>query len=108
MASLTEVADQYRAEADRHRHASRAHRDALAMANWLTRAVANRTPDDHHATLATPTWLTTEWAHTRGYQVAASGAGTGAIALILQRGDELLICNLPAHLHWDGHRITLA
>lgn len=106
--TLAEVAAQYRAEAGRHRYTSRARRDALAMANWLARAVANRTPDDHHVTHATPTWLTTDWVYAHGYQIAATGAGTGAVALILQRDDELLIANLPAHLHWDGHRITLA
>lgn len=105
--NLAEIAQQYRAEAERHPSSSRERRDALAMANFLTRAVANRTPDDHHVTLATPTWLTTDWARRHGYQIAATGAGTGTISLVLQRGDELLICNLPARLHWDGQRITL-
>jgi hypothetical protein len=71
------------------------------------RTGSDGTPDDHHVTHNTPTRLTTDWARARGYQVAATGAGTGAIALILQRGDDLLVCNLPAHLHWDGQRITL-
>lgn len=106
--TLADVAAQYRAEADRHRHTSRARQDALAMANWLTRTVANRTPNDHHVTHNTPTWLTIDWVRARGYQIAATGSGTGAVALILQRGDELLICNIPTRLHWDGHRITLA
>ena len=106
--TLTEVATQYRTEGCRRRYPHPDRQAALAMANWLDEAVANRTPDDHHVTLATQTWLTTKWVQRHGYQIAATSTGTGIVGLILQRGDELLIVNLPAHLHWDGQRITLA
>lgn len=105
--TLTEVASLYRAEGCRRRYSDADRQTALAMANWLDEAVANRTPDDHHVTLATQTWLTTKWVQRHGYQIAATGAGTGPVGLILQRGEELLVVNLPAHLHWDGQRIVL-
>lgn len=107
--TLTEVARLYRDEGERitsHRRID-ARNTALGMANWLDRCVANRTPNDLHVTHATQVSLTSEWVREHGYQIAATGAGTGAISLLLQRGDELLIANLPAHLHWDGQRIVL-
>ena len=107
--TLREVAHQYRTEGQRligHRKHD-ARQEALGMANWLDQCVANRTPFDHHATYATQTWQTSEWVRSHGYQLAITGHGTSNLALILQRDDELLVANIPAHLHWDGQRITL-
>ncbi len=106
MTNLAHVALDYRTRANRHRYDSQEWRDAQAMADALERMIANRTPNDHHATWSTSTHLTAEWARRHGYQIAVTGYG-GPAGFILQRGDHLVVANIPARLHWNGNKITL-
>ncbi|MEV6547980.1 hypothetical protein AB0M57_04630 [Streptomyces sp. NPDC051597] len=108
-APLAEVARQYRSEALNCKYWSPDYHIANAMAAWCEEAVANRTPDDHHASLLTSPYRTISWANRHGYQAAITGAGLGAgcVSLIMQRGDETVIASIPARLHWDGKRITV-
>lgn len=65
--------------------------------------------DEHRITYSTNVTDTMQWARNHGYRTAITGEGHGpdALALLLQRGAELLIVNVPATLHWDGERITI-
>ncbi|MFF8412871.1 hypothetical protein [Streptomyces omiyaensis] len=107
--SLANIARQYRAEslrpAGHKRQQDRA--DAAHTAAFLNWCITNRTPDDHHVTHATPTWHTADWARRYGYYVTVADISDGAIVLALRRDTDRLIATLPAHLHWDGHRIVL-
>ncbi|MEU1071915.1 MULTISPECIES: hypothetical protein [unclassified Streptomyces] len=107
--SLEEVARIYRTEALDLKYGSPARKAAEAMAVWCDEAVANRTPDHHHATLITKCYYTLDWIRRHGYHAAVTGAGIGpgGVSIIMQRNDETVVANIPAHLHWDGQRITV-
>lgn len=67
-------------------------------------------PNTHHARYATYPHETMRWIREHGYHAAITGVGLGpgCLSLIIQRGDEPpIIANLPAHLDWDGERITV-
>lgn len=57
-------------------------------------------PGEHHIDYATSIPASMRWARSHGYRTAITGEGHGpdVLALLLQRGNELLIVNVPATL----------